>query len=349
MNASLHRAAAGVAIVWAGFLVVHMAAAQDATVPLDTQAMALLRTMDEGAENTPVIEDDMEWVRAGREGYRAITSLSGEPVDLPSVRDIVIPAARDVTVRIYDPAPTAPAPGILYLHGGGFTAGGLDTHDAPLRRIARDAEAVVVAPDYALAPEVPFPGGLEDAEFAYLWLLENAGDLDVNPERVVVMGDSAGGNLAAALALRLRDSGLPPPAKQILLYPNTDLRLDRNHPSIERFDGFVIDRAGMDRNIGLYLPSANDQTDPLVSPLVARDLSSLPPAHIVTAGADPLRDEGEAYAERLRDAGIKVTHTRYPGMVHGFLQLGAALDATEALYAEIADAVSSVANPGVSE
>lgn len=318
--------------------------AQQTASELDPQAAQLLEQFEQSAKpaSDPPVED-AAWIEASRIGYLQTIPLAGTPAEVSSIRDVAIEAeGRRINARVYLPANANEKPLIVYFHGGGFTAGGLETHDPTLRDLAAETEAVVLAVDYRLAPEHPFPAALDDALATFYWGHENAATLGARPESVILMGDSAGGNIAAATALRARDEGRIMPDAQILIYPNTDLRLDRSHPSIEQFDGYIINRRDMDRNIKLYLTEGTDQSSPYVSPLAADDLTRLPRTFIITAGADPLRDEGEAFAARLREAGVHVTLTRYPGMLHGFFQMKAALDAAEELMDELALAVTLV-------
>jgi acetyl esterase len=225
--------------------------------------------------------------------------------------DLLTPAG--VRVRTYDAGPWRDR-AVLYLHGGGWVVGDLDTHDGVCRMLARITGAAVVAVDYRLAPEHPFPTGLQDALEAFRWVRER-----VSPT-VAVMGDSAGGNLAAALSLRLRDAGEAGPVAQGLVYPATDLRLVA--PSHTTFrEGFYLTAADIrwyrDRYLGGY-----DPTDPAASPLLAPSHAGLPPTAVWTAGFDPLRDEGRAYAEALRSAGVQVRHREEGTQMHGFFGMG---------------------------
>ncbi|MEM7641845.1 MAG: alpha/beta hydrolase [Pseudomonadota bacterium] len=319
--------------------------AQTTDNALDPEAAQLLEAFEQSASSTPnAVADDTAWVEMSREGYRQTVPLAGVPAEVSVIRDLLIEVSdRQIGARLYLPPNAEDKPLIVYFHGGGFTAGGLDTHDPTLRDLTAFSEAAVLAVSYRLAPEHPHPAALDDALAAYLWANEHAAELGARPTSVILMGDSAGGNIAAATALRIRDDGYPEPDAQILIYPNTDLRLDRAYASIDAFDGYVINRRDMDRNIRLYAAGGADLSSPYLSPLASSDLSGLPRTFIITAGADPLRDEGEAYAARLRDDGVHVTLTRYPGMVHGFFQMKTALSAADELMNELAMAVALVA------
>jgi acetyl esterase len=230
--------------------------------------------------------------------------------------------AGTIPVRLYRAfgGPATP-PAIVYYHGGGWVVGDLDTHDACCRVIADVSGCMVVAVDYRLAPEHPFPAAVEDAIAAYRWTQENTAELGIATGRVGVMGDSAGGNLAAVVAQEVRGLDVPPPVAQGLVYPATDARMvERSHELFA--EGFFLTRDDMEWYRGHYLPDPSDWSDPVASPLLREDLSELPSAMVVTAGFDPLRDEGNLYAARLRDAGIDVRWRCYDDMVHGFFGMG---------------------------
>ena len=261
-----------------------------------------------------------------RQAYKLLSAMDqGEEVS--RVDDRALPAVdRDIPVRVYTPAAAdgVDAPLLLWIHGGGWVLGDLDTADATARALANRSGAVVVSVDYRLAPEHPAPAALDDCAAALSWCLENAELLGIDAARVAVGGDSAGGNLAAALCLRERDEFGPQLAFQLLVYPVTDCTM--SHPSIEENgEGYFLTSATMRWFIDHYLGDL-DPKDPSVSPLHASDLSGLPPALVITASLDPLRDEGEAYAAALREAGTPVELVRYDGMIHGFVGMAALLD-----------------------
>ncbi|MBV9195196.1 MAG: alpha/beta hydrolase [Solirubrobacterales bacterium] len=236
------------------------------------------------------------------------------------VRDIEITgAAGPLPARHYAPIPTGrPQPLILFFHGGGFVLGDLETHDVPCRLLAHHAGAHVVAVDYREAPEHPFPAAVDDARSALRWAYANAARLGAE-ERVAVAGDSAGGNLAAVAAWQAAHDGGPAPVLQLLIYPATDfVERSRSHELFEH--GFLLVREDMDWFADQYAARA-DRTDPRLSVLRADGLAALAPAIVVTAGFDPLRDEGEAYAAALRSAGVPVLVRRFPGLIHGFINL----------------------------
>ncbi|MDI3390688.1 alpha/beta hydrolase [Streptomyces sp. B-S-A8] len=259
-----------------------------------------------------------------------------EPPEVGSVEDRTIPGADgdpDLPLRIYLPDPataSGPRPTVLFLHGGGWVIGDLESHDSTARGLCREAGAAVVAVDYRLAPEHPFPAGIRDAYAALRWTAAHIAELGGDPGALVVAGDSAGGNLSAVIAQQARDEGGPAIALQVLVYPATDM--SRPWPSLQRNgSGFFLSLAHMKWFGQQYLASGGDPADPRISPMRG-ELSGLPPAHLVTAGCDPLCDEGRAYAGRLREAGVTVTEAHFPRMFHGFFGFPEALaDAREAL------------------
>ena len=274
---------------------------------------------------------------AGRARYRRESLVfRGPPTPVGTVRDFEIPGgAGPVRVRHYAPPSTeSPRPLTVYLHGGGFVIGDLDTHDEPCRILCRHGAAHVLSVEYRLAPEHPFPAGLDDARAALRWARAHAAALGADSARVAIGGDSAGGNLAAVAARLATDEGRPPFA-QLLIYPATDSETPR--PSQALFgDGYFLSQADRDAFSRYYLEGTGiDGADPRVSPLHA-DLSGLPPALVVTAGFDMLRDEGEAYAEALRAAGSPARLLRVPGMGHGFIHMTGVTPAARAAMIQVA-------------
>ncbi|BCG81828.1 alpha/beta hydrolase [Mesorhizobium sp. 113-3-3] len=264
-------------------------------------------------------------VAAARVAYNAsFPTQQGEhePVAATSHQEIGGPNGP-VTIRIHRGigAPRAGARAVLYLHGGGWVIGNLNSHDEICRWLANLSNAVVVCADYRLAPEHKFPAGLEDCMASLRFMAENAGELGIDPARIAVAGDSAGGNLAAVLALLARDGLTPPLAAQILIYPNTDAR--QTADSYRRFgDGFGLTAATMAWFRDHYVRTPDDITDWRVSPLLASSLADAAPAFVVTAGHDILADEGTAYAERLRTDGVPLVLRPWPGQIHGFVSMG---------------------------
>ncbi len=234
-------------------------------------------------------------------------------------------------------------PAIVYFHGGGWVTGGLDTHDPTCRILASTSRCLVVAVDYRLAPEHSFPAAVDDALAAYAWVHRHTGELGIAEGQVGVMGDSAGGNLAAVVAQETRNGGpaavadLPPPVAQGLVYPVADVRFDTE--SMETLgDGFLLTRDTMEYYRGEYLPHRADWETPRASPLLAGDLSGLAPALVVTAGFDPLRDDGANYAEAVRMAGVDVEYRCYDDQIHGFMVMGVLSDSL-ALTTEVCDSM----------
>jgi acetyl esterase len=260
------------------------------------------------------------------EQAREIVTANNEHIgpgpDVASVRDIVIPGqAGGIPARVY--SPVADAPGVVvYYHGGGWVVGSVDGWDASVRALAVASGCDVVSVDYRLAPEHPFPAAADDAYDALVWA---AGEL-ANGRPVVVAGDSAGGNLAAVTALRARDLGGPALALQLLVYPVTDCDLDRK--SYHEYNGaeFLVNRQDMAWYWDHYVPDPAVRSNPYASPLRAPDMSGLPPLYLVTAEHDPLRDEGFAYADRMRDARVPVEHRHYGSQIHGFFSFVNLLD-----------------------
>lgn len=227
----------------------------------------------------------------------------------------------DIPVRIYRPE-TKPAGCLVFFHGGGFVMGGLESHDHVCRDLCAGANAIVIAADYRLAPEHPFPSALNDCEAVLRWACAHAAELDCERGGIVVGGDSAGGNLATVLAIRDRDRGESNLRGQILIYPVTDAPLPFKSSYIENGSGYGLTSDDMVRFWRDYVGRAPDENDPEISPLRSKNFSGLPGALVITAEFDPLRDEGEAYASRLADAGVATTLVRYQGAVHGFVRMG---------------------------
>jgi len=283
------------------------------------------------AEGGPQLET-LPVVEARRLAAEALKPTDGEPEPVGTIQDLRIPGpASDIPVRVYTPEGSGPFSGLAYFHGGGWVLCDLDTHDVVCRAIARRAPAVVVAVDYRLAPEHKFPAAVEDAFAATRWVSENAARLNIDRRRIAVGGDSAGGNLSAVVSLKSRQSG-PKIALQILVYPVTDLSSFDTTSYREFGDGYHLTKSEMEWFRREYLSNPEQAADPDASPLLAADVSDASPALVITAECDVLRDEGEAYAERLRKAGVPVTLTRYEGMIHPFFSMpGAIRDAAKAL------------------
>ena len=280
----------------------------------------------------PTWESTPEEVRAGVALNR---ELIGPGPQLASVRDIVIPGqAGGIPARVYSPAPDAPGV-VVYYHGGGWVIGSIDDWDASCRALAVASGCDLVSVDYRLAPEHVFPAAVDDAYAALVWVASSLAD----GRPVVVAGDSAGGNLAAVAALRARDSGGPALAMQLLVYPVTDHDLDRK--SYHQYDGteFILNRRDMAWFWDLYAPDPAARANPYASPLRATDLAGLPPAYVITAEHDPLRDEGFAYADRLRAARVPVEHRHYGSEIHAFFTFVNVLDDADKAVTEAGAAI----------
>ncbi|MCV7442671.1 alpha/beta hydrolase [Mycobacterium paraense] len=263
----------------------------------------------------PMRQRGLSAVRAGLES----APLPGAMPDMAAVTETAIPGpGGDIEVRIYRPTTDTGGPVLVYLHGGGLVMGSNHSFEPLARELAAASGATVVAVDYRLAPEFPPPAQFDDAYAATAWVSRNAAELGVDPERLAVVGDSAGGSLAAGIALAARDRGGPAVCVQVLLYPGLDR--DMSVPSIAALaDAPLLARDDIDYLHALADGDAGAPSDPYLVPAYASDLSGLPPAIVVTGGCDPIRDWGERYADRLRDAGVQTITARYPGMYHGFL------------------------------
>jgi len=290
------------------------------------------------AQNAPPL-DSMSPEAARKVAIEGLKMVDYPLEEVARVEDLRIPAPHPVAIRIFTPAGAGPFPALVYFHGGGWVVCNLDTHDHTCRAIARRAEAVVVAVDYRLAPEHKFPAAVDDCYAATEWVAANAARLSVDPRRIAVGGDSAGGNLSTVMCLKSRDEGGPPLALQVLVYPVTNLAaLDT--PSYQEFaENHYMTRADMQWFRSNYLARPEDAQNPYASPLLAANLRGLPPALVITGECDTLRDEGEAYARRMSEAGVEVTSTRYNGMVHPFYSFAGALPQGRRSVEQVAAAV----------
>ncbi len=265
------------------------------------------------------------------------TAEEKEPV--AKVEDRTIPGlAGEIPVRIYTPEGSGPFPVLVFFHGGGWVICNLDTHDGSCRNLAKGAGCVVVSVDYRLAPEHKFPAAVEDCYAATKWVAEHAAEINGDPGRIAIGGDSAGGNLTAVVAQLARDQGGPRLVFQLMIYPATQFGAQTTSMK-ENSEGYFLTKADMDWFEGHYLNSKEDRLNPLASPMLAKDLSGLPPALIITAEYDPLRDEGEQYGQKLREAGVLVTISRYDGMIHGFFGMTGIIDKAHDAVAEASQAL----------
>jgi acetyl esterase len=262
------------------------------------------------------------------DGVQEVASVREERISLPD---------RSIGVRIYSPGPGRDMPCILYFHGGGWTLNDLDTHDDLCRSLCNDIGAIVVSVDFRLAPEHKFPAAIDDSYAALEWVFENHARLGIDADRIAVAGDSSGATQATVVCRLARDRGLHAIRYQWLLYPVTDY-YDRNTESyVENATGYSLDREMMVWFWGNYIDDATDRNDPCLCPLQCDDLRGLPPGLVMTANYDPLRDEGEAYAKRIIDAGVDIELIRYADQMHGFILQRRRIDAADVAYR---DAVS---------
>jgi len=292
-------------------------------VTLDPDAASVYKAFQEAAR--PAYETlTPDEARAFYLQGRAVTNP--DPPNLRSVEALAIPSpTASIAARLYTPMTLRESqgrsPGLIFFHGGGWVIGDLDSHDVVCRKLADEGQLRVIAVDYRLAPEHKFPAAVEDALAATRWIAANADALGIDPSRLLVGGDSAGGNLAAVVAIAARDGGGPALAGQLLIYPATDFAM--THPSHrEPETSVILTHSVINWFRDHYLRGPDDAADWRASPARIGSLAGLPPAYVLTAGADPLRDEGEEYARRLTEAGVPVTHRGFPGQFHGFFTMG---------------------------
>ncbi len=302
-------------------------------MPLDPQVQAIRDRLDR--DNVPNLST-LPIADARAADVAAARAAAGEAEQVNEVFDRTIAGpACGLPIRVYRPAGGGPLPVLVYFFGGGWSLGTVDTCDSVCRCLTNAAGCVTVAASYRLAPEHKFPAAVQDSHAAALWVASHAAEIGADPARIAVGGDSSGGNLAAAVALLARERGRPPIVHQLLVYPNTDYLADT--PSMRAAtDPHLFNSASVAWYWGMYLASPADGANPLASPLRAADLTGLPPATVITAEYDPLRDEGEQYAQRLRSAGVPVELTRYDGMIHGFFTMTGVLDGAKAAVAHAA-------------
>lgn len=288
-------------------------------MPLDPAAEQILAVMAEQGEEP--IE------KLGAEGARAMYKAMMPPTSearLAQVEDIDCPGpAGSISLRVYRPLSQAPVPVLMYFHGGGWVIGDLDTHDSLCRDLAAGSQSLVISVDYRLAPEHPYPAAPADCYAATVWASKNAALFGGDATRLAVVGDSAGGNLAAVISLMARDRGKPDISFQLLIYPVVDCTSDTLSYE-ENAEGYLLTKASMEWFWDQYV-SDNRRKEMYASPLRATNLANLPPALLLTAEYDPLRDEGEAYGKRLEEAGVTTEVLRYDGMIHGFVHMNAML------------------------
>jgi acetyl esterase len=306
-------------------------------VTLDPDSAAVFKAFQEA--NRPAYESVSP--AEAREFYLQARFVSNpEPPELRSVEPLAIPSpAGSIPARVYTPIKLRKAndlaPCLVFFHGGGWVIGNLDTHDVVCRKLADEGQLIVISVDYRLAPEHKFPAAVDDAVAATQWIAGNAKQLGIDASRLMVGGDSAGSNLAAVVAISARDGGGPAIAGQVLIYPAVDFAM--THPSHrEPETSILLTHSVIKWFRDHYLNSAADAQDWRASPARIKTLAGLPPAYVLTAGADPLRDEGDEYAQQLKQAGVAVTYRTFPGQFHGFFTMGKLLRQANVAASEIA-------------
>lgn len=317
-------------------------------MPLDPGIRAMLDMLE--TMNVPRICDGTPEV--ARASFRMLTTglrQAAPVIPVARVTGLAIPGpAGEIDARVYRPEQTGPLPTVVFCHGGGFVIGDLDTHDNQARRLCRDVNAVVVSVDYRLAPEDPWPAGIEDALAATRWVGDHIDQFGADPARLAVAGDSAGGNFAAVIAQVCRDEGGPRLAAQLLIYPGVDFAAEvEAYPSrLEFAEGYFLTTDDMRWFTEHYAGSISEREDPRLSPVNGR-LEGLPPAVVATAEFDPLRDEGEAYAAALQRAGVPTTLLRFDGLIHGFFDLAAVSPACSTAADAVCERFATLLESGV--
>ena len=303
---------------------------------IDPQAKSVLNELARRAEARPEPRDAAEKLAQARALTAGLADFSGVAPGMARIDDLVASGPRGtIPLRLYRPTDAGRLPLLVWFHGGGAMAGSLDSHDTPLRQVAAATGWAVGSVGYRLGPENPYPSPHEDCQAATSFLASKAEALGLDPARVVVGGDSIGGLFAATVSRLSRDAGTPRLAGTVMLYPNTDLRPDRQYASLDSEEGNIMTRASMAYENDLYIPTIADRHTPLASPLVADDLSRLPPTLLVVCEHDPLRDEGEAYGERLAAAGVRIERIGLEGLVHAALQMTGRVDAARAIFDKV--------------
>jgi acetyl esterase len=323
----------------------HVSAQRGHEFRLDPQAQAMLDKLSAaGVVSSVVTPKDVMQARAA---YSAFQAFEGPAEPVWKVEDRQIPGPGGIlSIRIYKPHDALALPMLVYFHGGIFTTGSLETHDIPLRALANASGCMIVSVGYRLAPENPFPAAPEDAYAATKWVSEHASEIGGDGTRIAVGGDGAGGNLAAVVALMARDRKGPALRFQLLIYPITSAAM-RTISWWDFADGPVLNREGMLFHLGRYMSVTTEIRNPYLSPLAATNLEKLPPALVITAEYDPVRDDGENYAHELEDSGVPVTVSQYKGMVHGFFQMAGTLDAGKRCLLEIAASLKKALFSGI--
>ena len=302
---------------------------------LHPQCKAFIDLLASGG-GKPLEQLPVEEARLMSAGLR---DFGGPEEPVAEVRNRTVPGpAGPIAVRVYRPEAKETLPVLIYFHGGGFVICSLDTHDGECRRLANASGCAVISVDYRLAPENKYPAAVEDAYAATEYIAEHAAEFGIDPQRIAVGGDSAGGNLATVVATLARDRGGPLLKFQLLIYPLVDFA--DNSPSMQEYaKDYFLTRESMDWFTDCYLPNRAAARQPSASPKNAEDVRGLPPAMILTAEFDPLRDQGEAYARKLKSAGVPVELKRYDGMIHAFFSFPGAIDTAKVATADAASAL----------
>ncbi|WP_163528085.1 alpha/beta hydrolase [Halobacillus ihumii] len=290
---------------------------------LDPQVKMLLQQLE--ANGAPPLESlPPIYARQAFESLEANSEEPQEPVHIVEDRSIPGPFGG-INIRVYTPEGTGPHSALVFCHGGGWVIGSLDTHDNVCRALTNLADCVVISIDYRLAPEHKFPAAVEDCYAVVKWIADHPSIFNIDPSRIAVGGDSAGGNLSAVISYLAKERGTPQLVHQLLIYPSTDFTAETASMR-ENAEGYFLTRGSMVYFRDHYLQTPEDAENPLASPFLIEDFSGLAPATVITAEYDPLRDEGEAYGRRLKEAGVPVVLTRYDGMIHGFVSMADKLD-----------------------
>jgi acetyl esterase len=284
--------------------------------PYIAVSLQLDKILNPRSTNEQSIEDIRERLN------KASIKSSKPPIPFSNIKNITIEVnSEKIPVRIYTPEDGDKFPIIIYSHGGSWISGNLDTHDNVCRKLSQNTKAIVISVDYRLAPENPFPIGLNDVYNVLQWTYKNANSINGDESHIAIAGDSAGGNLSAAVSLMSKDTNGPSITCQVLIYPSTNI-YELNTQSWSYFSNdFNISTEEMEKYISLYVPQKQDRRIPYASPLLAKDLKGLPDTLVLTAEIDPLRDEGEAYGNKLKEAGIQVDFIRISGVTHGFITM----------------------------
>lgn len=305
-------------------------------MPVDPQLQVLLNQLA-SANMPPMSSLPVEIVR---QSIDQMSTADPNPPTVHSIVDRTLPGpVEEIPIRIYTPKGDGPFPTLVFFHGGGFVLGTLASYDSVCRMLTNTTPCITVSVDYHLAPEYPYPAAPEDCYAATQWVAEHAAEFNGDPTRIAVGGDSAGGNLAAVVALIAKERGGPKLLFQLLIYPTTDNHQPGTASLAENADGYFLTRDAVEWFDHHYLSTEVDRKDPHAFPLYADDLADLPPALIITAEYDPLRDEGEMYAKRLQEAKVPVTLTRYDGMIHGFFTMTGIVDQSKIAILEAVSAL----------